>query len=98
VVVYQQLIAAVTLADPSPGPDGKIQPINTNGILMWMASNALPILIGIVAICVITAGIKGQDSVAFRKITVTSVGVVLFAFAGTAHWWGPAVVSIIVGG
>ncbi len=104
-LVASHVLAAAT-PTPTPTPVGagivpgagtQPPPVNFTGIGTLIAADIMPILIMIGAAVVTGLGLAGKLSKVFHTSGVIFLGVGLLAFAGIAHWWGPAAVSAIFG-
>lgn len=88
--------AAAVLAAPSPAP-GTGTGINTNGILGWLASVLLPILIAGAGVFIVCLASGGKLSRVVSVAGIVILGVIFFGSAGVLALFGTDIVHVIFG-
>lgn len=71
--------------------------INTPGIRDWLSTNVIPLIVMVVAIAIlVTARQKGRTSENMERVFTLTLGVVIFAAAGSWFLFGDSLRSIII--
>lgn len=95
--ILTHLSDAVLAAPPTPTapppPTGNV--LNTNGVVGWIASFVVPILLAILGVCVIMWARGGQVSRTVTSTGIAFVGVALIGGAGVLMKFGDDIVNLI---
>ncbi|GAA2644279.1 hypothetical protein GCM10010399_92740 [Dactylosporangium fulvum] len=91
----QVLADAHILAAPdpttTPGPSGEV---NTTGILGWIATYIVPILIGGLGVVTLSRAAKGNVSQTMTTSMIAIIGMVMLAGATTLFFFGDNIVGV----
>lgn len=90
------LLAAPSAPANSPTVDDQpITGIDTTGIIAWLVSNILPLVIVGIGIWAATKAKSGETSKVLTAILIVCISAVVIASAGSLHFFGSAMVHTI---
>src|SRR6185369_4799613 len=95
VVSTAQSAAHAVLAAPSPSPN--TPPINTNGIVEFIATKIAPILLAVLGVIFISRAGKGEMSKVLTSSAIAIVGLAFIAGAGALFFFGEGLIKLIFG-
>ena len=88
--------ATTLLAAPSPAPS-PATPINTNGIVEFIATKIAPILLAVLGVIFISRAGKGEMSKVLTSSAIAIVGLAFIAGAGALFLFGESLIKLIFG-
>lgn len=87
---------ALVAVEPSPGPDSPV-PINTDGIVEFIATKVTPILLAVLGVIFISRAGKGEMSKVLTSSAIAIVGLAFIAGAGALFLFGEGLIELIFG-
>jgi hypothetical protein len=96
VVSTARSAAHAFLAAPSPSPNTPT-PINTNGIVEFIATKIAPILLAVLGVIFISRAGKGEMSKVLTSSAIAIVGLAFIAGAGALFLFGESLIKLIFG-
>lgn len=78
---------------PSPGPN----PINTDGVVRFIATKIAPILLAVLGVIFISRAGKGEMSKVLTSSAIAIVGLAFIAGAGALFLFGESLIKLIFG-
>jgi hypothetical protein len=92
--MYTQLIhTAAIVAAPAPGTT-----LNTTGIVTFIVSKIVPILLAVVGVIILSRSGKGQWSQALTTGGIAVLGIFFIAGAGLLFAFGESLAKLALGG
>jgi hypothetical protein len=82
--------------EPSPAPDSPV-PINTDGIVQFIATKVTPILLAVLGVIFISRAGKGEMSKVLTSSAIAIVGLAFIAGAGALFLFGEGLIELIFG-
>jgi len=92
----RELVHTVVAAEPSPAPDSPV-PINTDGIVQFIATKVTPILLAVLGVIFISRAGKGEMSKVLTSSAIAIVGLAFIAGAGALFFFGEGLIELIFG-
>ena len=92
----RELVHTVVAAEPSPAPDSPV-PINTDGIVQFIATKVTPILLAVLGVIFISRAGKGEMSKVLTSSAIAIVGLAFIAGAGALFFFGEGLIKLIFG-
>lgn len=86
---------AVLAAEPSPSPGPN--PINTDGVVRFIATKIAPILLAVLGVIFISRAGKGEMSKVLTSSAIAIVGLAFIAGAGALFLFGESLIKLIFG-
>lgn len=90
-----QTVLAAPAPGPSNGPDGT--PINTDGVVQFIATKIAPILLAVLGVIFISRAGKGEMSKVLTSSAIAVVGLAFIAGAGALFLFGENLINLIFG-
>ena len=90
----RELVHTVVAAEPSPAPDSPV-PINTDGIVQFIATKVTPILLAVLGVIFISRAGKGEMSRVLTSSAIAIVGLAFIAGAATLFFVGDYIIKLI---
>jgi hypothetical protein len=91
----QTALAAAPAPGPSNGPNGT--PINTTGVVQFLATKIAPILLAVLGVIFISRAGKGEMSKVLTSSAIAIVGLAFIAGAGALFLFGESLIKLIFG-
>jgi hypothetical protein len=91
----EAVLAAAPAPSPSNGPDGT--PINTDGVVRFIATKIAPILLAVLGVIFISRAGKGEMSKVLTSSAIAIVGLAFIAGAGALFLFGENLINLIFG-
>jgi hypothetical protein len=91
----QTALAAAPAPGPSNGPNGT--PINTTGVVQFIATKIAPILLAVLGVIFISRAGKGEMSKVLTSSAIAIVGLAFIAGAGALFLFGENLINLIFG-
>src|SRR5258705_13080707 len=88
--------AHTVLAEPAPSPAPKT-PLNTTGVVQFMATKIAPILLAVLGVIFISRAGKGEMSKVLTSSAIAIVGLAFIAGAGALFLFGESLINLIFG-
>jgi hypothetical protein len=85
------VLAAEPTTEPSPVP------INTDGIVQFIATKVAPILLAVLGVIFISRAGKGEMSKVLTSSAIAIVGLAFIAGAGALFFFGEGLIKLIFG-
>jgi len=92
----RELAHTVLAVEPSPAPDSPV-PINTDGIVQFIATKVTPILLAVLGVIFISRAGKGEMSKVLTSSAIAIVGLAFIAGAGALFFFGEGLIKLIFG-
>jgi hypothetical protein len=83
-------------AEPSP-PPGPATPINTTGVVNFIATKIAPILLAVLGVIFISRAGKGEMSKVLTSSAIAIVGLAFIAGAGALFLFGESLITLLFG-
>jgi hypothetical protein len=96
IATLAQHVGAFVAAAPSPSPAPET-PINTNGIVEFIATKIAPILLAVLGVIFISRAGKGEMSKVLTSSAIAIVGLAFIAGAGALFLFGESLIKLIFG-
>jgi hypothetical protein len=80
-----------------PTPDPSPVPINTDGIVQFIATKVAPILLAVLGVIFISRAGKGEMSKVLTSSAIAIVGLAFIAGAGALFFFGEGLIKLIFG-
>lgn len=84
------------LADPTPAPGAGV--VNTTGILSFLATKILPILLGGLGVIFVTRANRGEVGKVMTSSTISIIGLAFVAGATVLFTVGDSIIKLVTGG
>jgi hypothetical protein len=91
----RELALGVLAGEPSPDPSPV--PINTDGIVQFIATKVTPILLAVLGVIFISRAGKGEMSKVLTSSAIAIVGLAFIAGAGALFFFGEGLIKLIFG-
>ena len=95
VLTARYLAHGVLAAEPTPSPSPV--PINTDGIVQFIATKVAPILLAVLGVIFISRAGKGEMSKVLTSSAIAIVGLAFIAGAGALFFFGEGLIKLIFG-
>ena len=92
----RDLAHTVLSVEPSLAPDSPV-PINTDGIVQFIATKVTPILLAVLGVIFISRAGKGEMSKVLTSSAIAIVGLAFIAGAGALFFFGEGLIKLIFG-
>jgi hypothetical protein len=94
--VVRETAHTLLAAEPSPAP-GPATPINTDGVVRFIATKIAPILLAVLGVVFISRAGKGEMSKVLTSSAIAIVGLAFIAGAGALFLFGESLITLIFG-
>jgi len=95
VLTHARDLAHNALAEPTTDPSPV--PINTDGIVQFIATKVAPILLAVLGVIFISRAGKGEMSKVLTSSAIAIVGLAFIAGAGALFFFGEGLIKLIFG-
>jgi hypothetical protein len=92
---FSQAVLAAPVPDPSPSPAPDL--INTTGIVNFITTKILPILLAVLGVVFISRAGKGEMSKVLTSSAIAMIGLAFIVGATTLFFFGQGLVNLIFG-
>jgi hypothetical protein len=87
----------LTAAEPSPSPSPSPNLINTDGIVNFITTKIVPILLAVLGVIFISRAGKGEMSKVLTSSAIAIIGLAFIVGAGALFFFGQGLVELIFG-
>jgi hypothetical protein len=95
ITLARGIAQGVLLAEPTTEPSPV--PINTDGIVQFIATKVAPILLAVLGVIFISRAGKGEMSKVLTSSAIAIVGLAFIAGAGALFFFGEGLIKLIFG-
>jgi hypothetical protein len=97
ITAVRDLPSTLVALEPAPTPKPAPGPINTDGIVSFIATKITPILLAVLGVIFISRAGKGEMSKVLTSSAIAIIGLAFIAGAGALFLFGENLITLIFG-